>query len=347
MSKNQSLKCSQVVRAIPLERFRLPGDGRKWHQAARSRKAFLLHLSSYANGDGTFTGVENGRNYSPSLKTLVKDFSRASYTRITGALQTLGLLSWTREKHYMRRIYTIHVQNQCSDSTESVLRLDGQPQEQCSHSPEQCSDSTESVLRLDGQPQEQCSHSPEQCSDSTKSVLTSVHHPSLPSEEPSKESEPFLPSCDGKPSRSPSNGKVKSSGQEKRYAEAVEFIIMTAKKANPAAMFSAKSKRDLREALSKLPPGSNNSDLYFAVTDRIAACDDWALKNFGSGLAVELVASVEARREKRADEAAEKSNYDAAVAAHTAKCQREDAEREAAAATAKPDPTAEELFGRA
>jgi len=161
---NQSLKCSQWVRSIPLERFRLPGDGRKWQQVARSRKAFLLHLSSYANSDGTF--VRAGRNYSPSLKTLLKDFCRGSYTQYSDDLRTLGLLSWTREKHYERRIYIIHLTGTVPTFT-----------------PKQCQDSPESVPRLDGEPPKQYQHS-------QKSVSASVPNPSLPS----KEREPSLPS---------------------------------------------------------------------------------------------------------------------------------------------------------
>jgi len=179
--KNQALKCSQVVRAIPLERFRLPTDGRKWKQVARSRKAFLLHLSSYANSDGTF--VRNGRNYSPSLKTLLKDFSRGSYTRLTDDLHAFGFLDWTREKHYDRRIYEIHLPeaaptptpNQYPDSQESVSTF-----------------TQGSVPTFDGKTSNQYPHSPNQYPDSQITVSTSVHHPSLPSL-PSRERESRLP----------------------------------------------------------------------------------------------------------------------------------------------------------
>src|ERR1700730_6526719 len=120
--KNQALKCSQQVRNTPLERYRLPDDGRKWRQRARTRSALLLRLSSYGNGDGTF--VKNGRNYSPSLKTLLNHIGHGSFYELTNELRDAGLLSWTREKHYERRIYTIHLpesgpafdQNQVRDS---------------------------------------------------------------------------------------------------------------------------------------------------------------------------------------------------------------------------------------
>jgi hypothetical protein len=122
MSKSHdALKCGQWVRNLPLERFRLPSDGRKWKQAARSRSGLLLRLASYANGDGTF--VREGQNYSPSFETLRKHIAENSFFRLTNALQELGLLSWTRENHYERRVYLIHLphsQNQIPDSPEHI-----------------------------------------------------------------------------------------------------------------------------------------------------------------------------------------------------------------------------------
>jgi hypothetical protein len=115
----ESQKCSQVVRQIPLERFRLPSDGRKWKQVARSRIGLLLRLSGYANGDGTFE--RDGRNYSPSEKTLAKHVEPRTYYRLTKDLRRLGLLSWTREqRHYGRRTFTIHLPN----SPETPARFD-------------------------------------------------------------------------------------------------------------------------------------------------------------------------------------------------------------------------------
>jgi hypothetical protein len=156
MSKpNESLKCTQQVRNLPLDRFRLPSDGRKWKQAARSRSDLLLRLSSYANGDGTFVG-ETGRNYSPSLGTLTKHIAQQSYFRLTAALQELGLLSWTRAKHYYPRIYTIHL----PDSSGSRATFESE------HIPD--SEITPTTL------EEHLPHSP-------KSPTTMGDHPSLPS----------------------------------------------------------------------------------------------------------------------------------------------------------------------
>ncbi len=118
MSAPESMKCSHYVRQMPLERFRLPDDGRKWKQLARSRRGLLLLLSTYANADGTF--VRNGINYSPSEKTMAKHGDPRMYYRRTDDLQRLGLLSWTRDRHYGRRVFTI----QLSATPESPVRFD-------------------------------------------------------------------------------------------------------------------------------------------------------------------------------------------------------------------------------
>jgi len=162
--KNKSLKCSQIVRNIPLERYRLPADGRKWMQVARSRSELLVRLSTYANGDGTFVG-ENGINYSPSFETLEKHIARKSFYRLSDALRDTGLLSWTREKHYERRIYTIHL-DQVPLRPKSGVKLDA----------EQVSDSPEPSVTADGNDSNQVSHWPE-------SGATRDNHPSLPSKE--------------------------------------------------------------------------------------------------------------------------------------------------------------------
>jgi len=115
----ESLKCSQAVRTIQLERFRLSRDGRKWKQAARSRSGLLLRLASYANGDGTFE--RDGRNYSPSEKTITKHIATNTYYCLSNDLRELGWLSWTREqKHYGRRLFTIHLENHLPDSPEHL-----------------------------------------------------------------------------------------------------------------------------------------------------------------------------------------------------------------------------------
>jgi hypothetical protein len=113
---NASTKCTQFIRKIPLESFRLSSDGRKWKQAARSRQNLLIRISTWANGDGTFVG-DNGQNYSPSEKTITRHVNRKTYYRLSEALRQLGWLSWSREQaHYGRRLFTIHLENHLPDS---------------------------------------------------------------------------------------------------------------------------------------------------------------------------------------------------------------------------------------
>jgi hypothetical protein len=171
-AKNRAIKCSQLVRNLPLERYRLPDDGRKWKQAARSRSAFLGRLATYANGDGTF--VRNGRNYSPSLKTLLKHVAHGSYYKLTDELQVSGLLSWTREKHYDRRVYTIHLSEQVQDSPENRSNIED----------ESGPTFNESGPTFKDEHQEQVQHSQNQVQHSPITGPTSGKHPSYPSKEP-------------------------------------------------------------------------------------------------------------------------------------------------------------------
>jgi hypothetical protein len=174
-AKKQVTKCSQEVERIPLEAFRLPKDGRKWKQSARSRSALLLRLSIKANPDGTFAGNE-GQNYARSFETLVlksNHLSRCSYTRLTNALRDLGLLSWTRKNHYERREYTIHLPEHSQDSPKQYPDSKG---ELAKDSENQYLHSPESVSILDVETQNQYLYS-------SKSVSTSMPIPSLPTKE--------------------------------------------------------------------------------------------------------------------------------------------------------------------
>ena len=124
-------RCTLNVRDFSLEYFRLPRDGRKWRQAARSRSDLLLKLSTYANPDGTFKSEDGKKNFSPSAKKLQRHYAKKTLYRLTNDLRELGLLSWERErKHYGRRTYRIHIQienaakhlpDQVSDSREKQV----------------------------------------------------------------------------------------------------------------------------------------------------------------------------------------------------------------------------------
>ena len=136
------MKCSHVVRSVPCELFRLQTDGRKWRQAARSRKGMLYRLAGYANPDGTFT--KNGTDYSPRFKRLSKDFSEKSMIRWMDDLGSLGFLSWRRDRHYDHRSYTIHLAN--------LIRkhLSGSDQNTCHIRPDHLSDSQKSLPMVTG-----------------------------------------------------------------------------------------------------------------------------------------------------------------------------------------------------
>jgi hypothetical protein len=110
-SRKKFNRCSLQVRRIPLDNFRLPTDGRKWHQSARSRYSLLLKISTYANPDGTFQSKDGKTNFSPSAKTLQRHIAKKTLYRLTNDLRELGFLSWKREQeHYGRRTYTVHFQ---------------------------------------------------------------------------------------------------------------------------------------------------------------------------------------------------------------------------------------------
>jgi hypothetical protein len=133
-TKKDSQKCTNVVKRIPKEQFRLPSDGdRKWKAVASKRKQTLIEISTYANGDGTFIG-QTGIDYSPSIETLMDSASspRTLY-RVLDGLKELKFLDWTRESHYKRRSYTINLPatvpepgNHLPDSDEKHLPNQGQ-----------------------------------------------------------------------------------------------------------------------------------------------------------------------------------------------------------------------------
>jgi hypothetical protein len=136
-TKKDSQKCTNVVKRIPKEQFRLPSDGdRKWKAVASKRKQTLIEISTYANGDGTFIG-QTGIDYSPSIETLMDSASspRTLY-RVLDGLKELKFLDWTRESHYKRRSYTINLPatvpepgNHLPDSDEKHLPNQGQESE--------------------------------------------------------------------------------------------------------------------------------------------------------------------------------------------------------------------------
>jgi hypothetical protein len=157
--KSEKGKCSRIVRDLPLERFRLPLDGRKWRVLARKRRSLLLDMSEYANGDGTFerqlSGQTNPVNFSPSEQRLLKHWAKGSLYRYQKELRLLDLLDWDRPNHHHRRIYVISAaapdpflprEEHVPDSKEKHVP---DSQEQVQDSEEQVQDSQEHVQQLE------------------------------------------------------------------------------------------------------------------------------------------------------------------------------------------------------
>jgi hypothetical protein len=106
MSGGTLKKCFIELRALPLEQFRLPTDGRKWKEIARSRRMVLEFIASFADGDGTVG------KFSPSIEKQSKHngFSKPWVLHIHDDLKQLGFLEWTRDRksnRNQRRYYTI------------------------------------------------------------------------------------------------------------------------------------------------------------------------------------------------------------------------------------------------
>lgn len=143
-SRSDALKCVVAARCIPIEKYRLGTDGRKWKAVAARRRALFMELATYANSDGTFEREFESRkiNYSPSEKHLVASMgiSRATIYRRLDDLHEAGLLDWTREHHHDRRIYRIiFPAEQVSDSPIAGLILKSEIGKQVSDSQEQVS----------------------------------------------------------------------------------------------------------------------------------------------------------------------------------------------------------------
>jgi hypothetical protein len=80
------LKLSRDLREIPVERYRLPKDGRKWKAIARDRMSLAGWLATHGDGDGS-------RIY-PSVRSMVLHFgwSRAKTFYLLDDLKKLHLL---------------------------------------------------------------------------------------------------------------------------------------------------------------------------------------------------------------------------------------------------------------
>ena len=107
-------KCSQLVRNIPLESFRICiGRPKTMGSSSREAQRFLLYLATFANGDGTFTRQQGSQtlDYSPSEKTILGKHikGRRSLYRLLDGLKEAGHLEWSRPDHYHRRRFRINL----------------------------------------------------------------------------------------------------------------------------------------------------------------------------------------------------------------------------------------------
>ena len=140
--RDKPIRAVLDIRALPIEEYRLPTDGRKWKSVATQRRSLLLELATYADPDGTLG------KYSPEMDRLLKT-GRAEKTlyRHLDQLKELGLLAWTREGHYGKRHYQILVPlnagNHLPDSEITPVRLE---ENTCQIRQQHLSDSTESPV---------------------------------------------------------------------------------------------------------------------------------------------------------------------------------------------------------
>lgn len=86
--KGTALGATRDWRGIPVEVYRLPGDGRKWKIKAKNRRQLMMQLVSHADGDG--------KRIRPTADRLAKDlgegFSRRNIFYLLDDLQELGFI---------------------------------------------------------------------------------------------------------------------------------------------------------------------------------------------------------------------------------------------------------------
>jgi len=164
LDKTKPIRCLLDVRGIPLEKFRLARDGKKWRQPARHRSDLLFRLASYADPDGTLG------KFSPSMQTLSEHFAERTLYRYLDDLRELKLLTWERAKHYHQRQYRIVISRDAEEN----------------HLPDEIRITCQ--IATNHLPVEQ-NHLP----DRAKTPAIAAQDIRLPSEEPSKKDRPAKP----------------------------------------------------------------------------------------------------------------------------------------------------------
>jgi hypothetical protein len=91
--KSKPLKLTLDLRNVPVERYRLPKDGRKWKRVACERHSLAAWLATYGDGDGS--------RIFPSVKSMARHFpwSRRKIFYLLDDLKALGLLESSDHYH--------------------------------------------------------------------------------------------------------------------------------------------------------------------------------------------------------------------------------------------------------
>jgi hypothetical protein len=116
-----ALKCAQDCADLPIQSFRLDGDGRKWTVVCLKRRAVLQRLALAAN--------TNGKSIALSVERIGESIgiSRATTFRILDDLRTLGLLNDEGKWHptYHTRVRALDVREVLNRT--KLTKLEKQP----------------------------------------------------------------------------------------------------------------------------------------------------------------------------------------------------------------------------
>ena len=102
-----SVKLSRELAVLPVEKYRLPKDGRKWQAVARNRMMLADFLGTHGDGDGS--------RIFPSIRTMMRKFgwSHGKTCYLLADLRELRLLENTKNysspKHHRTRVRQMNV----------------------------------------------------------------------------------------------------------------------------------------------------------------------------------------------------------------------------------------------
>jgi len=176
----ESMMLARELAKIPIERYKLPQDGRKWKVIARDRMGLADFLGKHGDGDGT--------RIFPSIATMTQKFgwSRRKTCYLLDDLRELHLLentpNYTSAKLHRTRVRQMNVAAFLSDGSEVQ---DSQSQE-CKIEKQECN--------IQGQ---ECKTESQECNDTlhTTDTLTdtSYRHLTETQKREAKAASPVLP----------------------------------------------------------------------------------------------------------------------------------------------------------